>query len=103
MDQAPILGRSAGIRGCRLGSFDGALRPGDEFQVGRSRFVFVNQLEDLPSVPLDTPGETLSIKKRLTQSRFLTPHPHDFPTEMTQTALERRSVSQDLMLLYRLG
>ncbi len=48
---------------------------GDEFQVGRTRFVYVDQLEELPHVSLAAPGETISIKKRLSQSRFMTPNP----------------------------
>src|SRR6266446_10495894 len=54
---------------------------GDEFQVGRTRFVYVNRIEELPSVPLAAPGETISIKKRLSQSRFMTPHPNEILAE----------------------
>jgi Nif-specific regulatory protein len=77
---------------------------GDEFMVGRTRLVYVNQLEELPSVPLGGPSETVSIKKRLSQSRFMTPNPHEI-TEVTAAPerQQRRSVSGDLMALYRLG
>jgi Nif-specific regulatory protein len=100
------------LNGTRLNSApldgDGSLHEGDEFQVGRSRFVFVHQIENLPSVPLEGSsssigGETVSIKKRLSQSRFSTPSPHEMHVEVTQLPAERRSVSSDLMHLYRLG
>ena len=77
---------------------------GDEFQAGRTRFVYVNQLEELPSVPVSGPGETLSIKKRLSQSRFMTPNPHEAAQEtVAPDHSPRRSISRDLMELYRLG
>ncbi len=101
------------LNGTRLNSApldgDADLGPGDEFQVGRTRFIFVHQIEDLPSVPFDATvgtgqsGETVSIKKRLTHSRFLTPHPHDVPSDLAPDSHERRSISHDLMQLYRLG
>jgi Nif-specific regulatory protein len=81
---------------------------GDEFSVGRTRFVFVNQLEELPSVPLGAPGETVSIKKRLSQSRFMTPNPEAVVSTVPvpdhgQTHHAHRSISRDLAQLYRLG
>jgi Nif-specific regulatory protein len=82
---------------------DWELVSGDEFQVGRTRFVYVNHIEDLPSVPLTGPGDTVSIKKRLSQSRFMTPHPHEVAPETTTDRGPRRSISRDLMQLYRLG
>jgi Nif-specific regulatory protein len=95
------------LNGIRLNSAplegDGILESGDEFQVGRTRFVFVHQIDELPNVPLQVSGETVSIKKRMTQSRFLTPLPQELPVDVTQMSPERRSVSSDLMHLYRLG
>jgi transcriptional regulator with GAF, ATPase, and Fis domain len=86
---------------------DAELGPLDEFQVGRHRFIFVLQIGDLPSVPLEVTtglaGETVAIKRRLLQSRFATPLPHDAAAELTAPPLEQRSVSRDLMDLYRLG
>jgi Nif-specific regulatory protein len=78
------------------------LHPGDELQLGRSRFVFVHQIDELPEVGPAVSGDTLAIRKRLSQSRFLTPHPGELPAEPTDGS-PRRSVSRDLMLLYRLG
>ncbi len=81
---------------------------GDEFSTGRTRFVFVNQLDELPSVPLAAPGETVSIKKRLSQSRFMTPNPEAIVSTVPvpdhgQTHHAHRSISRDLAQLYRLG
>ncbi len=79
------------------------LSSGDEFQVGKSRFIFVDQIEDLPQVPMPTISDSVSIKKRLSASRFLTPNPEDLPEESTKEVSGRRSISRDLMQLYRLG
>jgi Nif-specific regulatory protein len=78
---------------------------GDEFLVGRTRFVYVEQIDELPSVPLSSPSETVSIKKRLSQSRFMTPNPHEVQAHETITSERspRRSISHDLMALYQLG
>jgi Nif-specific regulatory protein len=80
---------------------------GDDFSVGRTRFVFVKQLDELPSVPLSGPGETVSIKKRLSQSRFMTPNPEivtgTIPERDETTQRPHRSISRDLAQLYRLG
>ena len=78
------------------------LSPGDEFQIGKTRFLFVNNVEELPQVPLPSIRDTVSIKKRLSSSRFLTPNPEDLPEE-TKDGPGRRDVSRDLMQLYRLG
>ena len=52
------------------------LSPGDDVNIGRSHFVFVHDMSQLPDVPLEKPGDDgLSIKKRLGQTRFLTPEP----------------------------
>src|SRR5579862_3254801 len=49
------------------------LSPGDEVSVGRSRLVFVEDLNQLPDLPAPAaPTEGLAIKKRLRQTRFLT-------------------------------
>ena len=85
------------------------LTPGDQVQLGRSTLVFVTRLDELPSLPeLAAPAETLSIKKRLGQTRFLTPMPQDQAlSEETPSPKEgdaaRRSLSRDLALLYRLA
>ena len=75
------------------------LTPGDEFQIGKTRFVFVQQIEELPQVTLAPIQDTISIKRRLTNSRFLTPNPDD----LSEDAPSRRVISRDLMNLYRLS
>jgi transcriptional regulator with GAF, ATPase, and Fis domain len=83
---------------------DWELTSGDEFQVGRSRFVFVDQLEDLPDVPAEElEGEGISIKKRLGQTRFLTPVPEEPGNGAATGAPSKHSLSRDLSLLYRLA
>jgi Nif-specific regulatory protein len=91
------------------------LAPGDEVNIGRTRLVFVEDMSQLPDVPLDQPpsggaDEGLSIKKRLGQTRFLTPPPAEPPPvptsaegESTIAAVGRHSLSRDLALLYRLA
>jgi transcriptional regulator with GAF, ATPase, and Fis domain len=79
------------------------LEPGDEFSVGRTRYVFVHQIEELPNVPMEQPNDTMSIKKRLSQSRFLTPQPADNEVSTTVPVPKRHGLSSDLLLLYRLG
>jgi transcriptional regulator with GAF, ATPase, and Fis domain len=73
----------------------------DEFQIGKARFIFVNQIDELPQVAMPAFPDTMSIKKRLSNSRFLTPNPKDLPED--STAVEGRSIGRDLMQLYRLS
>src|SRR5262245_15319416 len=78
------------------------LSSGDEFQIGKTRYVFVNQIEELPQVALPSIQDTISIKRRLTNSRFLTPNPDEMSEDSTAPP-GARSVSRDLMQLYRLS
>ncbi|MBI3407014.1 MAG: sigma 54-interacting transcriptional regulator [Planctomycetes bacterium] len=83
---------------------DWELAPGSEFQVGRTRFVFVDNLEELPDLPVpEQPEEGMSIKKRLGQTRYMTPVPDDAPKTGESTLAGQRSLSRDLSLLYRLA
>ncbi len=83
------------------------LTPGDELQVGRSRFLFVDKLEELPKMSAkakEAEAEGVSIKKRLGQTRFLTPLPETGGDDGTATVSGgRHSLSRDLALLYRLA
>ena len=83
------------------------LAPGDQVQVGRTALVFVERLDELPPLAALGSGESFSIKKRLGQTRFLTPLPNDHEvTEETpppKDGAARRSLSRDLALLYRLA
>src|SRR5262245_10751122 len=61
---------------------EGELGSGDEFQVGKTQFLFVTSLEDLPQAPArPAEGEGVAIKKRLGQTRFLTPQPEELSSE----------------------
>ena len=93
---------------------DKTLRPGDEIQLGRSRFLFVEEMGQLPDMPDQPAGEGVSIRKRLGQTRFLTPVPPPVLPETSPTQKEdsdgstmhlmpRHSLSRDLSLLYRLA
>src|SRR5262249_54533223 len=84
------------------------LGPGDEFQAGRTQFIYVEKLEELPGAP-GQPRDTgedvagVSIKNRLGQTRFLTPFPEAAPDDSSSTLTARHSLSRDLSLLYRLA
>src|SRR5262245_39870835 len=84
---------------------DFELSPGDQFEVGKTQFVFVENLDELPDLPTpEQDASGVSIKKRLGQTRFLTPVPDDAPSGSEATlAPGRRSLSRDLSLLYRLA
>jgi len=81
------------------------LTPGDIVQVGRTDFLFVESLDDLPDIPVDDDESGVSIKKRLGQTRFLTPQPAAPADEETNTPdnRHRHSLTRDLSLLYRLA
>jgi Nif-specific regulatory protein len=86
---------------------DWELAVGDQIQIGRTALVYVERLEELPPHHATAnAGDSFSIKKRLGQTRFLTPVPKDTDTtEQTPPPKEgaRRSLSRDLALLYRLA
>jgi Nif-specific regulatory protein len=82
----------------------------DEVHLGRTHLVFVEDMDQLPDLPpREAPGEAdgMSIKKRLGQTRFLTPPPAVAPDEQTVNGLPgpaaRHGLSRDLSLLYRLA
>lgn len=83
---------------------DKPLTAADELNLGRTNFIFIEDMSQLPEPPPAPPGEEVAIKKRLGQTRFLTPNPAaaDVPPEATQTG-ERHGLSRDLSLLYRLA
>src|SRR4051794_24619280 len=86
------------------------LSPGDEVNLGRTHLIFVEDMGQLPNLPDRPPADDgVSIKKRLGQTRFLTPSPPD-PKEEEGAAARgetgvaaRHSLSRDLSLLYRLA
>jgi transcriptional regulator with GAF, ATPase, and Fis domain len=82
------------------------LAPGDEVGLGKTLFLFVedmSQLPDIPTEPVDQGGE--SIRKRLGQTRFLTPIPPDNspPSATLEESHSRHNLGRDLSLLYRLA
>ncbi len=88
---------------------DRELAPNDEVQLGRTRFLFVEDMSQLPDLPQpDERSGGVNIKKRLGQTRFLTPAPAtagDGADGSTTTAgpPPRHALSRDLSLLYRLA
>jgi Nif-specific regulatory protein len=88
------------------------LAPRDLLHVGRTYFLFVQSMDQLPALPRQgAEASGVSIKKRLGQTRFLTPQP---PTEepapvppgdgeATIPVQSRHNISRDLSLLYRLA
>ncbi len=83
------------------------LAPSDELHVGRTHLVFVEDMNQLPDLPAaaEEPGSddaSMSIKKRLGQTRFLTPPPPGAADGETTTG-SRHGLSRDLSLLYRLA
>src|SRR3954462_4081544 len=54
------------------------LNPGDEVNVGRLHLLYVEDMDQLPPLPPPLAEEEgVSIKKRLGQTRFLTPNPEE--------------------------
>lgn len=95
------------LNGTRLDS-EWELSPGDEVGVGRTHFIFLEDLGQLPDLPPQVQtNDGLEIKKRLGQTRYLTPQPPDAdgqPVSSADTAqISRHSLSRDLALLYRLS
>jgi Nif-specific regulatory protein len=84
----------------------------DEVHLGRTTLLFVEDMGQLPDLPA-TPGgsDGMSIKKRLGQTRFLTPVPPeaaqqeatDTVSDKTPAPSARHTLSRDLSLLYRLA
>src|SRR5262249_3495765 len=51
------------------------LEPNDDLYLGRTHLLFVEDMNQLPDLPQRPESEGVSIKKRLGQTRFLTPPP----------------------------
>jgi Nif-specific regulatory protein len=97
------------INGARLEG-EWALTANDEVNLGRTTLLYIEDMGQLPDLPARSDsGEGMSIKKRLGQTRYLTPVPpsaadeeHTSP-EQTPSPPSRHSLSRDLSLLYRLA
>jgi Nif-specific regulatory protein len=87
------------------------LAPHDDVYLGRTHLLFVEDMNQLPDLPQhkDEPdsAEGVAIRKRLGQTRFLTPQPppvESAPSSDTTAApVARHALSRDLSLLYRLA
>ncbi len=89
------------------------LSPNDEIHLGRTTLLYIEDMGQLPDLPArPETSEGMSIKKRLGQTRFLTPVPapalEDLaeqinPEQTPALPLSRHSLSRDLSLLYRLA
>jgi Nif-specific regulatory protein len=81
----------------------------DEVNLGRTTLLYVEDMGQLPDIPKPSDsGEGMSIKKRLGQTRFLTPvpagaAPEATSPEQTPAPPSRHTLSRDLSLLYRLA
>jgi Nif-specific regulatory protein len=97
------------VNGSRLeGEWE--LTVNDEVHLGRTTLLYIQDMGQLPDLPArPDSGEGMSIKKRLGQTRFLTPVPAAAPGDEQTTAdrtpspAARHSLSRDLSLLYRLA
>jgi Nif-specific regulatory protein len=85
------------------------LSPRDVVSLGHTQLLFVEEMGQLPDMPVAPRREDgVSIKKRLGQTRFLTPVPvneaHETTVgEQTPSPGPRHTLSRDLALLYRLA
>ncbi|HMF13674.1 MAG TPA: sigma 54-interacting transcriptional regulator, partial [Gemmataceae bacterium] len=86
------------------------LAPNDQVNVGRTTLLFLDDMGQLPDLPARSDsGEGMSIKKRLGQTRYLTPVPatpevpEQTGPDQTPAPASRHSQSRDLSLLYRLA
>ncbi|HXG09517.1 MAG TPA: sigma 54-interacting transcriptional regulator [Gemmataceae bacterium] len=79
------------------------LSPGDEIHLGRTQLLYIEDMEQLPDLPPQPrpTSDSMVIKKRLGQTRFLTPPPPE--AAAAPPASQRRNINRDLALLYRLA
>jgi transcriptional regulator with GAF, ATPase, and Fis domain len=78
----------------------------DAIQIGRSQFVFVEKLDDLPSVPTPDkkkPEDQVEIKKRLGATRFIQLSKQHLEEIGDTTINDARRSEQALAVLYRLA
>ncbi len=85
------------------------LSPNDDVYLGRTHLLFVEDMNQLPDVPQqkdEAKSEGVSIRKRLGQTRYVTPVPQLSESQAEDTAAgptQRHALSRDLSLLYRLA
>jgi Nif-specific regulatory protein len=97
------------VNGESLNGGERELFPNDQVHLGRTSYLFVEDMDQLPDLPpRRDAAEGVSIKKRLGQTRFLTPVPPETPGpeiagSTTAVPTQRHALSRDLSLLYRLA
>src|SRR5262249_46462797 len=76
---------------------DWTLAPSDQIHLGRTQLLFVEDMSQLPDLPDRPPAAepTISIKKRLRQTRFLTPRPPDTQASEDTPPSARHELSHD--------
>jgi Nif-specific regulatory protein len=80
------------------------LAPLDEVHLGRTHLIFVEEMGQLPDLPMrPSEPDAVEIKKRLGHTRFLTPLPPAGPEADTEPPHLDRRVQRELSLLYRLA
>jgi transcriptional regulator with GAF, ATPase, and Fis domain len=83
------------------------LAPHDDIYLGRTHLLFVEDMNQLPDLPHQDESGGVSIRKRLGQTRFLTPQPPPPDAEPSADTnagvVPRHALSRDLSLLYRLA
>jgi Nif-specific regulatory protein len=81
----------------------------DDVYLGRTHLLFVEDMNQLPDLPQqkgdEGEPEGVNIRKRLGQTRFLTPPPAELTPggDTTPGTIPRHALSRDLALLYRLA
>src|SRR5436309_11091515 len=99
------------LNGTRLNNLpiteEHALEPRDEVGVGRTRLVFVEDMQQLPDLPRQSrkPDDGVAIRKRLNETRYL--KPAESAADGQATVLHQlrvgHALEQDLSLLYKLA
>jgi transcriptional regulator with GAF, ATPase, and Fis domain len=92
------------VNGVRLDD-EWELAPQDDIYLGRTHLLFVEDMGQLPDLPQQRgqpQSEGVAIRKRLGQTRFLTPQP-ELVDDGTVVPGQRHALSRDLSLLYRLA
>jgi transcriptional regulator with GAF, ATPase, and Fis domain len=81
------------------------LSPQDAIHLGRTTLVFVEDMSQLPDMPAISTSDSVTIKKRLAQIRYLTPFPPATPAsgQPGDTISPEHTISRDLAQLYRLA
>jgi Nif-specific regulatory protein len=87
------------------------LAPGDEIHLGKSQLLFVENLKQLPDLPIQSSqsDSAIAIKKRLLNTRYLAPATETATGEVAETGdpptlqEPRHRLSRDLSLLYRMA